>query len=126
MNLSDNKQKQSPTTDDVLLCREFQLGSGDTKSKMLPKIISAAIHRFQNLKKSDSQYLRRLLSLKQQVEFLPSDSTEKAFVNSALLKSVYELNERTRIQNMPDTVAKKIKSIKPSTVKTKYPMCCQH
>ncbi|GFR05367.1 hypothetical protein TNCT_631021 [Trichonephila clavata] len=106
MDISDDKQKQLPATD-VLLCREFQLDQEILKVKCCRKLISAAIQRFQNLKKSDSQYLRRLLSLKQQVEFLPNDSTEKAFVNRALLKSVYELNERTRIQDVPDTIAKK-------------------
>ncbi|GFS62752.1 hypothetical protein NPIL_619201 [Nephila pilipes] len=114
MDFADNNQEQTSITDDVLLHRDLQLGSGDTTNKTIPKIILAAIHRFQRLKKSDSQYLRRLLSLKQQIDFLPDDANEKIYVNNALLRSVYEMNERTRKLIVTDTLAKKLEHCKSS------------
>ncbi|GIY84255.1 hypothetical protein CDAR_231321 [Caerostris darwini] len=96
------------------------MGSGDTLNKSLLKIISGGIQRFRRLKKSDSQYLRRLLALKFQVDSLPDESIEKVYVYNNLLNTVYAQNERIEILSSPryKNFANKLKSLKISPAKS--------
>ncbi|KAF8796551.1 hypothetical protein HNY73_000911 [Argiope bruennichi] len=112
----DINQKKTAFHDDVLLSRDVSLGSGDNPNKIEQKIISAAIQRFRRLKQSNSQYLRRLVALKQQVNSLPDGAAEKSFIYDILLNSVYEYDGSTRILSWPTSksLSKKLNKLKIS------------
>ncbi|GBO39979.1 hypothetical protein AVEN_83796-1 [Araneus ventricosus] len=116
----DTNQNKTVFPDGALLSRDVSFGSGDSLSKTQLKIVSSAIERFCCLKESNSQYLRRLVALKQQVNSLPDNAVEKAFIYEVLLSNVNEYDGSTKILSLSSSkkLCQKLNELKISPLET--------